>query len=263
VRLVRYHWFAGTGMAHGLRLRGGKAEWFRSRFVIDRDAAKTLNRPPIPGPGEGTRDGNVNTSLMNVGGKLCAVVEAGSIPVELDYELASVRRTDFHGTLEAGFTGHPKFDPITGEQHALAYEPLQPVRYISVDRDGRATTKARIDLPHIPLIHDMAFTQSFIIVPDFPVTFQPEHSTRPSRGSGTNAGTPASAFCPATAMRRASSGSKRRAASPFTSPTRTTTAIAPSSTCLGIGACSSPIRMDPTKARPSWRGGRSIARPDD
>ena len=91
VRLVRHHWFAGTGMAHGLRLRGGKAEWFRSRFVIDRDAAKTLNRPPIPGPGEGTRDGNVNTSLMNVGGKLCAVFEAGSLPVELDYELASVR----------------------------------------------------------------------------------------------------------------------------------------------------------------------------
>ena len=67
VRLVRYHWFAGTGMAHGLRLRGGKAEWFRSRFVLDRDAAKTLGRKPIPGPGQGRRDGNVNTSLMSVG----------------------------------------------------------------------------------------------------------------------------------------------------------------------------------------------------
>ena len=176
VRLVRHHWFAGSGMAHGLRLRDGKAEWFRSRFVLDANAAKVLSRKPIPGPGEGTRDGNVNTSLMNVGGKLCAVVEAGSIPVELDYELASVRRTDFDGTLEAGFTGHPHFDPITREHHALAYEPFQPVRYISVDSDGRATTKARIDLPHIPLIHDMAFTQNFIIVPDFPVTFQPEHS---------------------------------------------------------------------------------------
>ena len=41
VRLVRYHWFAGTGMAHGLRLRDGKAEWFRSRFVLDRDAARS------------------------------------------------------------------------------------------------------------------------------------------------------------------------------------------------------------------------------
>src|SRR5262245_25806783 len=51
VRLVRYHWFAGTGMAHGLRLHNGKAEWFRSRFVLDRDAASVLSRRPIPGPG--------------------------------------------------------------------------------------------------------------------------------------------------------------------------------------------------------------------
>lgn len=132
--LVRYHWFAGTGMAHGLRLRGGKAEWFRSRFVLDRDAARVLGREPLPGPGEGTRDGNVNTNLFSVGGKLCAIVEAGPLPVELDYELTNLRRTDFDGTLEAGFTGHPHFDPITGEYHVLAYEPFLPVRYISVDR---------------------------------------------------------------------------------------------------------------------------------
>ena len=140
-------------------MRDGKAEWFRSRFVVDEHTARIRRIKPIPGPGAGQRDGNVNTNLTNVAGKLCAVVEAGSIPVELDYELESVRRTDFDGTLEAGFTGHPKFDPITGEQHALAYEPFQPVRYISVGRNGRAATRARIDLPHIPLIHDMAFTR--------------------------------------------------------------------------------------------------------
>jgi carotenoid cleavage dioxygenase-like enzyme len=27
-----YHWFTGTGMVHGLRLRDRKAEWYRSRF---------------------------------------------------------------------------------------------------------------------------------------------------------------------------------------------------------------------------------------
>ena len=84
VRLVRHHWFAGTGMAHGLRLREGKTEWFRGRFVLDRDGARALSRKPFPGPGEGTRNGNVDTNLMNAGGKLCAVVEAGGIPVELD-----------------------------------------------------------------------------------------------------------------------------------------------------------------------------------
>jgi carotenoid cleavage dioxygenase-like enzyme len=173
---TRYHWFSATGMAHGLRMRDGKAEWFRSRFILDKDAAKTLSRQPLPGPGEGRRDGHVNTNLLSFGGTVCALVEAGPLPVELDYEMTNFRRTDFDGTLEAGFTGHPHFDPITGEHHALTYEPFQPVRYVTVDREGRATTRARIDLPHIPMIHDMAFTQSFVIVPDFPVTFQPEHS---------------------------------------------------------------------------------------
>ena len=28
-----YHWFTGDGMAHGVRLRGGKAEWYRNRWV--------------------------------------------------------------------------------------------------------------------------------------------------------------------------------------------------------------------------------------
>lgn len=175
-QLFRYHWYLGTGMAHGLRMQGGKAEWFRSRYILDRDAARILNRKPLEGPGEGTRDGNVNTNLMSIGGKLCAVVEAGPLPVELDYELTNIRRTDLDGTLEAGFSGHPHFDPVTGEYHVLAYEPFQPVRYITVDKNGLATTKAKIDLPHIPMIHDMAFTESFIIVPDFPVTFQPENA---------------------------------------------------------------------------------------
>ncbi|GBQ86547.1 carotenoid oxygenase family protein [Gluconobacter albidus] len=173
---ARYHWFSGSGMAHGLRLRGGRAEWYRSRYVRDAAVVAALKYPPLGGPGAGLRDGSVNTNVISVGGKLYAVVEAGSLPVELTYELESVARADFNGTLEAGFTGHPKFDPLTGEHHALTYEPGQPVRYISLDQNGRATTKARINLPHIPLIHDMAFTASFIVIPDLPVTFQPERS---------------------------------------------------------------------------------------
>ena len=174
--VAHYHWFTGSGMAHGLRLRDGKAEWYRSRFVKDATTSAALGTAPLGGPGVAQRDAGVNTNFTSAGGKLYAVVEAGNLPVELDYELESVARSDFNGTLETGFTGHPKLDPITGEQHALAYEPGQPVRYISLGRDGRATTKARIDLPHIPLIHDMAFTASFIVVPDLPVSFQPERS---------------------------------------------------------------------------------------
>jgi 8'-apo-carotenoid 13,14-cleaving dioxygenase len=175
-RLKAHHWFSGSGMAHGLRLQDGKAEWFRSRRVVDRIVAAARGVKPIPGPGEGERDGPVNTNIVMIGGKLYAAIEAGNLPVELSYELESVRRSDFDGGLEAGFSAHTKEDPATGEQHVLTYGAGEPVRYVSISREGRATTKARIDLPHFPMIHDTAFTNDFIVVPDFPVTFQPHNS---------------------------------------------------------------------------------------
>jgi hypothetical protein len=78
----RFHWFLGTGMAHGLRLRGGRAEWYRGRFVLSARAAEALGRAPIPGPGAGRRDGEVNTHFTTAAGKLYALVEAGNLPVE-------------------------------------------------------------------------------------------------------------------------------------------------------------------------------------
>ncbi|MBV8559054.1 MAG: carotenoid oxygenase family protein [Planctomycetaceae bacterium] len=171
---LRFHWFLGTGMAHGLRLRGCRAEWYRSRFVLSAKAAEALGRAPIPGPGAGRRDGEVNTHFTTAAGKLYALVEAGNLPVELDEELESVARSDFGGTLEAGFTAHPRYDPATGVQHAIVYEPGLPVRYLTLDAAGRAATVARIDLPRTPMIHDVAFTASSIVVLDLPVTFQPE-----------------------------------------------------------------------------------------
>src|SRR5882762_4633549 len=38
---ARYHWVTGTGLVHGLRLRGGRAEWYRSRFTL----GATRSRP--------------------------------------------------------------------------------------------------------------------------------------------------------------------------------------------------------------------------
>src|SRR3954471_6205391 len=30
---AEHHWFVGTGMVHGIRLEGGRARWYRNRFV--------------------------------------------------------------------------------------------------------------------------------------------------------------------------------------------------------------------------------------
>jgi len=49
------------------------------------------------------------------------MVEAGSPPVELDYELNSLGVNRFHDTLTGPFTAHPKYDPAPGELHAMPY----------------------------------------------------------------------------------------------------------------------------------------------
>ena len=68
---------------------------------MDHKATASLARAPIGGPGLGSRDTEVNTSFLGVGGKLYAIVEVGALPVEVSYELESVARSDFGGTLEA------------------------------------------------------------------------------------------------------------------------------------------------------------------
>jgi carotenoid cleavage oxygenase len=165
---AHHHWFTGTGLVHGLRLRGGRAEWYRSRFTVNTDDAELIRRKPIPGPGAG--HGAVNTHVTEIAGRVYAIVEAGALPIELGHELESLHRSDFGGTLEGGFTAHPKLDPQTGEMVALCYQSGRPdVRYVVLDANGRATTRASIPLSHGPLIHDVGFTKNFVLVLDLPV----------------------------------------------------------------------------------------------
>ena len=50
VDLRTHHWFIGTGMVHGVRLRDGRAEWYRNRFVRGDDVAAAQGLDPLPGP---------------------------------------------------------------------------------------------------------------------------------------------------------------------------------------------------------------------
>ena len=44
-----YHWFLGDGMIHGVRIRDGKAEWYRNRWVRGKDLAEKLQEEPPQG----------------------------------------------------------------------------------------------------------------------------------------------------------------------------------------------------------------------
>jgi carotenoid cleavage dioxygenase-like enzyme len=47
--------------------------------------------------------------------------EAGVLPVKLSYELRCLAKSDFDGTLNGSWTGHPHRDPHTGELHGMSY----------------------------------------------------------------------------------------------------------------------------------------------
>jgi len=167
-----YHWFTGTGMAHGVRLRDGKAEWYRNRYVVSDGVAAQLGRQPVPGPRNGFGDNTANTNIVALGDKTYAIVEAGGLPVELTDDLETLARSNLNGTLQRGFSAHPKADPARNLMHVLAYQPGVPdLSYLVVEADGRARAVAHIPAPHFPMIHDVAFTATKLIVLDMPVTF--------------------------------------------------------------------------------------------
>lgn len=168
-----HHWFIGSGLVHGLKLEDGHARWYRSRFVRDDDVVRLRGGDPVPGPEHGgPGSGAVNTNVIGFAGRTFAIVEAGSRPMELGYELETLRRSDFDGSLKGGFTAHPKVDPATGEAHAAVYSPFdENVQYVVVAKDGKVRRSVDIHLPHKPMIHDCAITENHFLVLDLPCVF--------------------------------------------------------------------------------------------
>jgi len=166
-----YHWFTGDGMVHGLRLRDGKALWYRNRWIRSEAVAKARGVETAPGPRHNFD--TVNTNIVGIAGRTWALVEAGSYPVELSDDLDGQRFNPFDGTLDGSFAAHPHYDPLTGENHAICYDARiqNEIRHVVIDPSGRVVRELSIPVKHGPMIHDCALTQRYVIVLDLPVTF--------------------------------------------------------------------------------------------
>ena len=167
-----HHWFLGDGMVHGIRLREGRAEWYRNRYVGSSAVSEARGLPDIPGRNWNNSPGGPNTNVGAFAGTTWAMVEAGGCPVELSYELETIGRNDFNGTLPGAFTAHPKIDPATGEMHAVVYawaEWMDHVQYVRVGRDGRVNRTVDIPLPGMSMAHDMSITDRYVVIYDQPV----------------------------------------------------------------------------------------------
>jgi carotenoid cleavage dioxygenase-like enzyme len=167
-----YHWFIGAGMVHGVRLRDGRAEWYRNRWVRSRRTAETLGETWPGGPVHADQDFAANTHIIRHAGRTLATVEAGALPYELTTELGTVGPCDFGGSLPGGFAAHTKLDPRTGQLHAIAYFwAWDYVQHVIIGGDGLVARATNIPLPHKPMMHDFALTEKYVVLFDLPVTF--------------------------------------------------------------------------------------------
>jgi carotenoid cleavage dioxygenase len=149
-----YHWFTGDGMVHGVRLRDGRAEWYRNRWVSTDERF------------------GANTNVIGQAGRTWAIVESGPPPIELTDELDPIGPTAFDGAVREGYTAHPKLDPATGELHAVSYLwAWDHLRYTVIDVDGRVRREVRVPIGGGPMVHDCAITENQVVLFDLPVTF--------------------------------------------------------------------------------------------
>jgi carotenoid cleavage dioxygenase len=168
-----YNPFTSNGMAYALRLRHGRAEWFRNRWVRSRQVAATLGEPAVGGPVHRLSD-DAGTGLVRYGDQVFALADAGVLPTELGEKLETVSRSDFGGALRHGFTSHPQSDPRDGEQHAVSYHPdLSHVEYLVLDAGGRVLRNVPIELPHRPMMHNLSLTERYVVFYDLPVAYDP------------------------------------------------------------------------------------------
>jgi carotenoid cleavage dioxygenase len=166
------HWFTGHGMVHGVRLREGRAEWYRNRWVRTRAlAGESMFRA------DGTIDhavGVANTHVIEHAGRIMALVES-SFPHVLTPELDTVGPCDFDGRLTTAMTAHPKTDPVTGELHFFGYGFRPPfLTYHRLSAGGELVVSAEIGVPGPTMMHDFAITDRHAVFLDLPMTFQTE-----------------------------------------------------------------------------------------
>jgi carotenoid cleavage dioxygenase-like enzyme len=166
------HPFLGDGMVHGVRLRGGRAEWYRNRYVQTPFIADP-DRPVID-TGQSLTDmtsSKANTNVIGHAGKIMAL-EEGHFPYVLDGLLETVGPTDFDGRLAGPFTAHPKICPATGELLAFGYSFLQPhLTYHRISADGVLVQSEEITVGGPTMVHDFNVTRNYIVIMDLPAVF--------------------------------------------------------------------------------------------
>lgn len=170
---VSGHWFTGPGMLHGIRLRDGRAEWYRNRWV--RTTAFTDGAPFLREDFSVDRTAvSANTHVIPHADRIFALVEAG-FPYEVTPDLDTIGPCDFGGRLTTAMTAHPKQDPVSGDLLFFGYGFRPPyLTYHRLSAAGELVESREVPVPGPTMMHDFAITENHVIWLDLPVVFDIE-----------------------------------------------------------------------------------------
>ncbi|MER7001325.1 carotenoid oxygenase family protein [Streptomyces sp. NPDC000410] len=166
-------WTLGEGMVHGVRLRAGRAEWYRNRWVRSGSVADRLGEPRRGTAPDPLLDLAPNVHVIGVAGRTYALLEGGIRPYELTDELDTVGPADL-GVTPEGFSAnaHAAHDPATGELHCLSFRyGVEAVQHIVLDARGHVVRTRLVPTPGNPYMHDFGLTGRYVLLFDTPLVF--------------------------------------------------------------------------------------------
>ncbi|GAA5099577.1 carotenoid oxygenase family protein [Nocardia iowensis] len=165
------HAFLCPGMIHGIRLRDGRAEWYRNRYVRT-PAFGHKAKLAFDADGNQLHEYAANNTDVKVhAGRILSLSEQ-TPPYEMSPDLDTVGPWTFGGKLRGNFIAHPKLDPHTGDLHSFGYDMVRPlIDYYVIDAAGELTTDVRFEIEAPTFLHDMALTENYVLVFQTPATY--------------------------------------------------------------------------------------------
>ncbi|KHL15133.1 carotenoid cleavage dioxygenase [Mumia flava] len=191
--LKNYHPFDGDGMIHVVGFRDGTA-FYRNRFIrtdgllAEAEAGGPLWAGLAEAPGIALRedgwgartrmkDASSTDVVVHRGQALTSFYQCGDLYRVDPFTAQTMGKESWKGRFpfDWGVSAHPKVDDRTGEMLFFNYSKEAPyMHYGVVDESNDLVHYVDVPLAGPRLPHDMAFTENYAILNDFPLFWDPE-----------------------------------------------------------------------------------------